>query len=121
MFLKKIEENYFFNHKISDFDQFFLAFSKFSKIWNVKKIEIVILNIYMLWGKKYEVLPGLEPGSKDSESLVITNYTTRPQATSTGFEPMRAEPSRFRVYRLNHSAKMPMAVAAGPRYAQLTD
>ena len=28
--------------------------------------------------------------------------------TSAGFEPTRAEPSRFRVYRLNHSAKMPM-------------
>ena len=25
-----------------------------------------------------EVLPGLEPGSKDSESLVMTNYTTGP-------------------------------------------
>ena len=29
--------------------------------------------------KKCEVLPGLEPGSKDSESLVMTNYTTRPR------------------------------------------
>merc|ERR1711895_396954 len=28
--------------------------------------------------KKVKVLPGLEPGSKDSESLVITNYTTGP-------------------------------------------
>ena len=97
--------------------------------------------------QKCEVLPGLEPGSKDSESLVMTNYTTGPlgqgwgldplcpktqhaqkeiwwpdtvtrwprtscQTTSTGFEPMRAEPSRFRVYRLNHSAKTPRSIAA---------
>ena len=39
------------------------------------------------------------------------------EATSTGFEPMRAEPSRFRVYRLNHSAKMPKAVPDGRRCA----
>ena len=31
-----------------------------------------------------EVLPGLEPGSKDSESLVITNYTTRPPVLQNG-------------------------------------
>ena len=34
-----------------------------------------------------EVLPGLEPGSKDSESLVITNYTTRPPVLQEGLEP----------------------------------
>ena len=34
--------------------------------------------------KRNEVLPGLEPGSKDSESLVITNYTTRPPSAPGG-------------------------------------
>ena len=36
---------------------------------------------------KGQVLPGLEPGSKDSESLVITNYTTRPPMLQEGLEP----------------------------------
>ena len=30
-------------------------------------------------------------------------------ATTTGFEPVRAEPSRFRVYPLNRSGKLPHA------------
>ena len=30
-------------------------------------------------------------------------------STSAGFEPTRAEPTRFRVWRLNHSAMMPKA------------
>ncbi len=36
--------------------------------------------------------------------------------TSAGFEPTRAEPSRFRVYRLNHSAKMPMKSGQTARF-----
>ena len=31
--------------------------------------------------------------------------------TPAGFEPTRAEPSRFRIYRLNHSAKVPIDTA----------
>ena len=36
----------------------------------------------------------------------ITTMLNR-QTTSVGFEPTRAKPSRFRICRLNHSAKMP--------------
>ena len=34
------------------------------------------------------------------------------RTTSAGFEPTRAEPTRFRVWRLNHSAMMPKATSA---------
>ena len=37
--------------------------------------------------KKGEVLPRLELGSKDSESLVMTNYTTGPRMLQEGLEP----------------------------------
>ena len=38
------------------------------------RIQLDIIRMYLLQG-----LPGFEPGSKDSESLVIANYTTGPQ------------------------------------------
>ena len=36
------------------------------------------------------------------------------ETTSAGFEPTRAEPTRFRVWRLNHSAMMPITGKAYP-------
>ena len=41
------------------------------------------------------------------------------RTTSAGFEPTRAEPTRFRVWRLNHSAMMPGA-QPGPHRPLLT-
>ena len=32
--------------------------------------------------------------------------------TAVGFEPTRAEPNRFRIYRLNHSAMLPLHLCA---------
>ena len=44
-------------------------------------------------GKKYQVLPGLEPGSKDSESLVMTitlqDLGVAPGASTRGAPPHR--------------------------------
>ena len=34
-------------------------------------------------------------------------------ATTTGFEPVRAEPNRFQVYPINHSGKLSKNVAEG--------
>ena len=41
--------------------------------------QFLVDQIQKIYIKMKEVLPGLEPGSKDSESLVMTNYTTRPR------------------------------------------
>ena len=34
-----------------------------------------------------EVSPGIEPGSEDSKSSMLTDYTTRPKKVVGGFEP----------------------------------
>ena len=56
--------------------------------------------------------PGIEPGSHGWEPYMITTtpqaLTDLPKTTSARFELTRAEPSRFLIYRLNHSAKMPL-------------
>ena len=39
--------------------------------------------------------------------------------TSRGFEPLREDPSRFRIYRLNHSAKMPLIRKRGTAFCRV--
>ena len=35
------------------------------------------------------------------------------KSTTAGFEPARAEPKRFLIFRLNHSAKLPYILLKG--------
>src|SRR6218665_3314053 len=43
--------------------------------------------------------------TRDSQNVTLAITIITPKETqSTGFEPVRAEPNRFLVYRLNHSA-----------------
>ena len=36
--------------------------------------------------------------------------------TTTGFEPVRGDPKRFQVFRLNHSARLPWSGTGGRPY-----
>ena len=48
--------------------------------------------------------PGIEPGPPAWKAGILTTELSTPSAT--GFEPARAEPTRFQVWRLNHSATL---------------
>ena len=51
---------------------------------------------------KKKVLPGIEPGSLDSKSSVLTDYTTEP-LSMTGFEPATFRLEVWRAIQLRHT------------------
>ena len=80
-------------------------------IFTMRTLTFNFFALKMLLYKFYPKCNREQPESnrrpQDLQSYALPlSYT--PETTSAGFEPTRAEPSRFRVYRLNHSAKMPM-------------
>ena len=52
---------------------------------------------------KKKVLPGIEPGSLDSKSSVLTDYTTEPPLSMTGFEPATFRLEVWRAIQLRHT------------------
>ena len=49
----------------------------------------------------------LKSTALDRSAIQACMYVCHHHTTAAGFEPARAEPNRFRIYRLNHSAMLP--------------
>ena len=58
--------------------------------------------------KKMVQSNGKYPKKLTSLSMLYPRLLQKKETSAAGFEPTRAEPSRFLVYRLNHSAKRTM-------------